>query len=152
MLYTQYDSPVGPLTLSSDGAALTGLSFGPASEPIATLPLFEDAFAWLDIYFDGRDPGPTPPLSPAGTVFQQRVWRALRAIPFGETVSYGAIARAVGCPSARAVGQAVHRNPIALMIPCHRVIGADGSLTGFAGGLDIKKRLLEWESKRSRLS
>ena len=151
MFSTQYDSPVGPLTLVSDGAALVGLSFGPCGEPLAALPLFEDAFAWLDVYFTGRDPGPTPPLRPAGTAFQQRVWAELRTVPFGAAMSYGALARAVGCGSARAVGQAVHNNPIALMIPCHRVVGADGSLTGFAGGLDVKRRLLVMEESRMRL-
>ena len=145
MFYTQYRSPVGLLTLVSDGTALTGLRFGPCSEPAARLPLFEDAVAWLDVYFSGRDPGPVPPLLPAGTAFQQRVWRELRAIPFGGTASYGAVARAVGCGSARAVGRAVHNNPVALMIPCHRVVGADGSLTGFAAGLDVKRRLLVLE-------
>ena len=151
MFHTLYDSPVGPLALSSDGAALTGLAFGSTREPMASLPLFQAAFAWLDAYFAGRDPGPTPPLSPTGTPFQQRVWRALRKIPFGETISYGALARAAGCGSAQAVGQAIHNNPIAILIPCHRVIGADGSLTGFAGGLDTKRRLLTLEESRMRL-
>ena len=151
MFYTQYESPVGPLTLRSDGTALTGLAFGSCAEPPSSLPLFDEAFAWLDAYFSGRDPGPTPPLHPAGTDFQRRVWRELLTIPFGETASYGAIARSVGCRSARAVGQAVHVNPIALMIPCHRIIGTDGSLTGFAGGLDIKRRLLALEESRMRL-
>ncbi len=145
MFYTQYDSPVGPLTLTSDGAALTGLAFGPCGEPTCDLPLFRAVFAWLDTFFSGRDPGSTPPLAPAGTAFQQRVWAELVKVPFGQTVSYGALARAAGCRSARAVGQAVHNNPIALLIPCHRVIGADGSLTGFAGGLDTKRRLLALE-------
>lgn len=151
MFYTQYDSPVGPLTLVSDGAALTGLRFGPSSEPITDLPLFRAAFAWLDVYFSGRDPGPTPPLAPAGTAFQRRVWQELRKVPFGGTVSYGELAKRAGCGSARAVGQAVHRNPIALLIPCHRVVGADGSLTGFAGGLDVKRRLLMLEESSMRL-
>jgi O-6-methylguanine DNA methyltransferase len=151
MFCTQYDSPVGPLTLSSDGAALTGLAFGPCGEPSASLPLFDDAFLWLDAYFSGRDPGPTPPLAPRGTGFQRRVWQELLTIPFGRTASYGKLAQAVDCRSARAVGQAVHNNPIALMIPCHRVIGADGSLTGFAGGLDVKRRLLALEESRMRL-
>ena len=151
MFYTQYDSPVGPLALASDGTSLTELSFGPSSEPITALPLFRAAFAWLDEYFLGRDPGPTPPLSPAGTAFQQRVWRELVRMPFGDTVSYGALAKAAGCGSPRAVGQAVHYNPIAILIPCHRVIGADGSLTGFAGGLDTKRRLLTLEESRMRL-
>ena len=151
MFHTQYDSPAGPLTLESDGTALTGLSFGPCEKPILPLPLFDDAFAWLDVYFEGRDPGPTPPLKPAGTAFQRRVWAELVKVPFGETVSYGALAGAAGCGSARAVGQAVHRNPIAILIPCHRVIGTDGSLTGFAGGLDVKRRLLTLEASRMRL-
>ena len=145
MFYARYDSPVGPLALTSDGTALTSLHFRSASEPETDLPLFRDAFAWLDVYFSGRDPGPTPPLSFTGTPFQRRVWEALRTVPFDTTVSYGALAKAAGCGSARAVGQAVHNNPIALMIPCHRVIGTDGSLTGFAGGLDIKRRLLAIE-------
>ena len=151
MFHTQYDSPVGPLTLVSDGAAVTGLRFGPSPEGQLSLPLLEDARGWLDVYFSGRDPGPTPPLAPAGTAFQQRVWRELRKIPFGETTSYGALARAVGCGSAQAVGQAVHNNPIAILIPCHRVVGADGSLTGFAGGLDRKRRLLMLEESAMRL-
>lgn len=151
MFYTQYDSPVGPLALASDGTSLRELRFGPPTEPAADLPLFRAAFAWLDEYFSSRDPGPTPPLSPAGTVFQQRVWRELVRVPFGETVSYGALAKAAGCGSPRAVGQAVHNNPIAILIPCHRVIGANGSLTGFAGGLDTKRRLLTLEESRMRL-
>ena len=151
MYYTRYDSPVGPLTLRSDGTALTGLGFEACEEAPSSLPLFDDACAWLDAYFSGRDPGPTPPLSPKGTAFQRRVWKELLTIPFGETASYGEIACSVGCRSARAVGQAVHNNPIALMIPCHRVIGADGSLTGFAGGLDTKRRLLALEESRMRL-
>lgn len=151
MFYTQYDSPVGPLALASDGTSLRELRFGPPTEPAADLPLFRAAFAWLDEYFSGRDPGPTPPLSPAGTAFQQRVWRELVQVPFGETVSYGALAKAAGCGSPRAVGQAVHNNPIAILIPCHRVIGANGSPTGFAGGLDTKRRLLTLEASRMRL-
>ena len=151
MFYTQYDSPVGPLALASDGTSLTELRFGPSPKQITDLPLFRAAFAWLDEYFLGRDPGPTPPLSPAGTAFQQRVWRELVRVPFGDTVSYGALAKAAGCGSPRAVGQAVHNNPIAILIPCHRVIGADGSLTGFAGGLDTKRRLLTLEESRMRL-
>ena len=151
MFYSRYDSPVGPLALASDGTSLRELRFGPSPEPSTDLPLFRAAFAWLDEYFSGWDPGPTPPLSPAGTAFQQRVWRELVRVPFGETVSYGALAKAAGCGSPRAVGQAVHNNPIAILIPCHRVIGANGSLTGFAGGLDVKRRLLTLEASRMRL-
>ena len=151
MFHTQYDSPLGPLALASDGTALTGLSFGPSRAAPAELPIFRETFSWLDVYFSGRDPGPTPPLAPAGTAFQKRVWAELEKIPFGRTASYGAVARAVGCGSPRAVGQAVHVNPVAVLIPCHRVVGADGSLTGFAGGLDVKRRLLTLEESRMRL-
>ena len=86
-----------------------------------------------------------PPVKPQGTPFQQRVWQELLKIPYGETTTYGAIAKHINCRSAQAVGQAIHRNPIAIIIPCHRVIGADGSLTGYASGLDIKQRLLSLE-------
>jgi len=151
MFFTQYDSPIGPLALTSDGTALTGLAFGPTSERREALPLFQAAFTWLDTYFSGRDPGPTPPLVAAGTAFRKKVLQELETIPFGKTASYGQIAAAVGCRSARAVGQAVHNNPIVLMLPCHRVLGADGSLTGFAGGLDVKRRLLTIEESRMRL-
>ena len=151
MFYAQYDSPIGPLALASDGTALTGLSFGPCQELQTPLPLFAEVGAWLDDYFSGRDPGPTPPLAPWGTAFQRKVWDELRKVPFGATVSYGTLAKAAGCGSPRAVGQAVHNNPIAILIPCHRVIGADGSLTGFAGGLDLKRRLLVLEESRMRL-
>ena len=151
MFHTQYDSPLGPLALASDGTALTGLSFGPSQAAPVGLPIFRETFSWLDVYFSGRDPGPTPPLDPAGTAFQKRVWAELEKIPFGSTASYGAVARAAGCGSPRAVGQAVHVNPVAILIPCHRVIGADGSLTGFAGGLDVKRRLLTLEESRMRL-
>ena len=151
MFHTQYNSPLGPLALASDGMALTGLSFGPSQAAPAELPIFRETFSWLDVYFSGRDPGPTPPLAPAGTAFQKRMWAELEKIPFGSTASYGAVARAAGCGSPRAVGQAVHVNPVAILIPCHRVIGADGSLTGFAGGLDVKRRLLTLEESRMRL-
>ena len=151
MFHTQYNSPLGPLALASDGTALTGLSFGPSQAAPAELPIFRETFSWLDVYFSGRDPGPTPPLAPAGTAFQKRVWAELEKIPFGSTASYGAVARTAGCGSPRAVGQAVHVNPVAVLIPCHRVVGADGSLTGFAGGLDVKRRLLTLEESRMRL-
>ena len=151
MFHASYDSPLGPLALASDGTALTGLSFGPSQAAPVELPIFRETFSWLDVYFSGRDPCPTPPLAPAGTAFQKRVWAELEKIPFGSTASYGAVARTAGCGSPRAVGQAVHVNPVAILIPCHRVIGADGSLTGFAGGLDVKRRLLTLEESRMRL-
>lgn len=163
MLYTShYASPLGGMTLVSDGTALVGLYFDgqkyaaeglDATRTQKNLPIFEEARRWLDVYFSGRKPDFTPPTAPAGTAFQQSVWEILRTIPYGQTVTYGAIARRIeqntGCRmSAQAVGGAVGRNPISILIPCHRVIGADGSLTGYAGGIDKKERLLRWEGAR----
>ena len=160
MLYTShYASPLGGMTLVSDGTALVGLYFDgqkyaaeglDATRTQKNLPVFEEARRWLDVYFSGRKPDFTPPTAPAGTAFQQSVWEILRTIPYGETTTYGAIARRIeqntGCRmSAQAVGGAVGRNPISILIPCHRVIGADGSLTGYAGGLDKKESLLRIE-------
>ena len=160
MLYTShYASPLGGMTLVSDGTALVGLYFDgqkyaaqglDATRTQKNLLIFEEARRWLDVYFSGRKPDFTPPTAPAGTAFQQSVWEILRTIPYGQTVTYGAIARRIeqntGCRmSAQAVGGAVGRNPISILIPCHRVIGADGSLTGYAGGLDKKAYLLRIE-------
>ena len=157
MDYTHpYASPLGSLTLASDGEALVGLWFAgqkhfgagldgeTAEKP---LPVFDQADRWLDVYFSGREPDFTPPLHLRGTAFQQSVWLRLLEIPYGHTVTYGAIAASLGLPSkaARAVGSAVGRNPLSLIIPCHRVVGADGSLTGYAGGIERKARLLEME-------
>ena len=155
MDYTSaYDSPLGEILLASDGEALTGLWFEGQRRFAATLapgheerilPVFEETAAWLDAYFSGAQPDFTPLLRPAGTAFQREVWALLRAIPYGQTVSYAELAARLGRSSARAVGGAVGRNPISLLIPCHRVIGADGSLTGYAGGLERKNRLLALE-------
>ena len=144
---THYPSPVGPLTIRSDGAAVTGLWMDLPGEIRDDLPVLIAARNWLDRYFRGECPDPGElPLSPAGTAFQKQVWNALLNVPYGETVSYGSIAREIGKPRAcQAVGQAVGRNRIAIIIPCHRIIGADGSLTGFAGGLEMKRRLLNHE-------
>ena len=145
-----HNSPVGPLTLVSDDGSLVGLHFEGWNPPVGALresdPVLA-ATAWqLDAYFAGRLRTFDLPLAPAGTPFQQRVWSALRGIPFGETRSYAQLAKAIGKPSAmRAVGAANGRNPIAIVVPCHRVIGADGSLTGFGGGIDRKKFLLSLE-------
>lgn len=146
-----YDSPLGPITLTSDGDALTGLRFGmPDEDCVSPISTFNSQFStftrWLDIYFSGRRPAFLPPLRPSGTAFQQRVWQTLMEIPYGETTTYGAIARRVGCRSAQAVGQAVGKNPIAIIVPCHRVVGSDGSLTGYAYGLERKAWLLQMES------
>ena len=106
----------------------------------------EAAFRWLDLYFAGQAPDLAPRLRPEGTAFQHRVWQELMKIPYGETATYGAIARRVGCRSAQAVGQAIGRNPIAIIIPCHRVVGAEGRLTGYAYGVERKRRLIEMEA------
>ena len=152
---TVYPSPLGPLTLASDGHALTGLWLqgqkyfgGDVSlwEEKADVPVFDAAFHWLDDYFAGEQPDPEElPLAPAGTDFRQAVWRELLQIPYGETLTYGELAARIGCASARAVGGAVGRNPISIIIPCHRVLGADGSLTGYAGGTECKRWLLAHE-------
>lgn len=158
MKYASYLSPPGPITLASDGEALTGLWFqGQKHYPDLTgwqeedLPVFAQARAWLDAYFRRQVPGPPPPLRPAGTAFQKEVWAILAAIPYGVTRTYadiaGELARRKGLSkmSARAVGGAVGKNPISLIIPCHRVVGKSGRLTGYAGGLDRKGALLELE-------
>ena len=158
MIYTaHYTSPLGGITLASDGIALTGLYFDgePGCPPCDAahkkdLPVFGEAVKWLDLYFAGNEPDFMPVLNPTGTVFQQAVWKILRTIPYGATTSYGTIARRIEQEtkkrmSAQAVGGAVGRNPISILIPCHRVIGADGSLTGYAGGLDKKEYLLRTE-------
>lgn len=143
--------------LSSEGEALTGLFFDgqryfgsmvdAQHEKRAVLPIFKEISRWLDIYFSGRKPDFMPTLELRGTPFQQRVWKELLTIPYGQTVTYGELACRLGCRSAQAVGGAVGRNPISIIVPCHRVVGADGSLTGYAGGLDRKRALLELEQK-----
>ena len=157
MAYTHfYASPLGGITLASDGEALIGLWFegqryfgaGLAGKQAEKpLPVFDQAERWLNLYFSGGKPDFTPPLRPHGTAFQEAVWRRLLEIPYGCTAAYGEIAASLGLPpgAARAVGSAVGRNPISLMIPCHRVVGVNGSLTGYAGGVERKKRLLELE-------
>ncbi|MBR2165193.1 MAG: methylated-DNA--[Paludibacteraceae bacterium] len=158
MLHTAtYSSPMGLIVLESDGKVLTGLRFVESSKnqqqaikPIPTdttdtLPIFAEVRQWLDEYFAGKRPCNIPRLNPPGTDFQRRVWQKLFTIFYGQTKTYGEIARMVGCKSARAVGQAIGRNPIALIIPCHRVIAAHGRLGGYAYGLNRKKQLLELE-------
>lgn len=139
-----YHSPLGPLTLTFDGEALSALRFG--SQASSTAPSSVSPVRWLDRYFSGHQPTGLPPLDLHGTDFQLRVWKALLEIPYGHTVSYGELARRLGCRSAQAVGQAVGKNPVAIIVPCHRVVGADGSLTGYAYGLDIKQKLLQLET------
>ena len=161
MYLTEYASPVGTLTLASDREALTGLwlegqKYFPADLSRADArrgdtPALAAARRWLDRYFAGERPAPSElELRPGGTAFQRMVWARLCRIPWGETVTYGAIAREIAGQagrnvSARAVGGAVGHNPISIIIPCHRVVGADGSLTGYAGGIRKKQWLLDWE-------
>lgn len=149
-------SPLGDLILRSDGETITALTppiwRGRPEETgeVAVLPIFRQTAEWLEKYFTGIDPGPIPPVAPTGTAYQLRVWEQLRRIPFGTAVTYGNIARmlnATGLPptSPRAVGGAVGRNPIAILLPCHRVLGAGSALTGFGGGMAAKRFLLELE-------
>ena len=148
------ETPVGPLTVVADEQAVRAIRFGagsdaPAAMPASSEPLpvvLRQVVQELEDYFAGRRRTFTVPVAPAGTPFQQRVWQALRQIPYGATCSYRAIAEAIGAPKAcRAVGMANHRNPIPIIIPCHRVVGADGRLTGYASGLEIKATLLRIE-------
>lgn len=147
------DSPLGELTLVSDGEALTGLYMTEQRHrpelPAATAgddPVLAEASRQLAEYFDGTRRDFDLPLRPAGTPFQRTVWAALREIPYGETAGYGELAARIGRPgAARAVGLANGRNPIAIVVPCHRVIGAAGSLTGYGGGLERKRYLLSLE-------
>jgi len=148
---TTTDSPVGPLVLTSDGTALTGVLFDAELDPTwSTEPcaVLDRAAAQLDEYFAGERTEFDLPLEPAGTPFQRSTWLALREIPYAETINYGQLALRVGNPKAsRAVGLANGRNPISIVVPCHRVIGADGSLTGYGGGLDRKRLLLDLERR-----
>ena len=156
----RYASPLGGILLAADEEGLTGLWFEgqkhfaqslDASHEERELPLLDDAKRWLDQYFSGRAPDFTPPLHLTGTAFQREVWDILRGIPYGSTTTYGAIAaqiaqkRGLAHMSAQAVGSAVGHNPVSIIVPCHRVLGTNGSLTGYAGGLERKRRLLELE-------
>ena len=139
-------SPIGPLTLECSDIAITALRFG-ASVETSDHYLLEDAATQLQEYFAGERREFDLPLSPVGTIFQKSVWSALLSIPFGQTVSYSEIACQINNPKAcRAVGMANNRNPLPIFIPCHRVVGKKGQLTGYAGGLAIKEYLLKQES------
>jgi methylated-DNA-[protein]-cysteine S-methyltransferase len=159
--YTLFDTPVGTLLLMSDGASLTGLhtendrhrpAIGPDWIRDDDASPFAQAREQLRAYFDGGLAEFDLPLAPSGTAFQLTVWQALRGIPYGETISYAELARRIGRPQAsRAVGHSNARNPISIIVPCHRVIGADKSLTGYAGGLERKRMLLEHEARTRSL-
>lgn len=150
----RYASPLGEITMASDGVALTGVWFAGqkhfpelSGAEEAELPVFAQTRQWLDSYFAGTAPETLPAMNLQGTAFQRAVWAQLLQIPYGQTVTYGTLAARVGMTSARAVGGAVGRNPISLLVPCHRVVGAGGKLTGYDGGLDRKEYLLKLESK-----
>ena len=154
----KYVSPVGPLWIAASHQAVTGLwiegqkYFGATLEENVeegSLSIFDDVRTWLDGYFAGERPDSLPPLAPQGSPFRQAVWKLLLAIPYGETTTYGALAEKLRgdgiSAAAQAVGGAVGHNPISILIPCHRVVGAGGSLTGYAGGVTVKRKLLELE-------
>ena len=161
MVYTcKYESTLGEILLAADEAGLTGLWFEGQKHFANTLPdehipqetgILTEAKKWMDVYFSGKEPKFTPPLHPNGSSFRQAVWQILLQIPYGQTVSYGEIARKMAementsRMSAQAVGGAVGHNEISIIIPCHRVVGTNGSLTGYAGGIDKKIALLELE-------
>ena len=160
-VFTQhYDSPMGRILLAADEIGLRGLWFDGQKYFARDLPekrieqethAIAEVRRWLDVYFTGKEPGFLPPLHPIGSAFRQAVWTVLLQIPYGQTTTYGALARELAARrglsrmSAQAVGGAVGHNPISIIVPCHRVVGANGSLTGYAGGLDRKIRLLEIE-------
>ena len=157
----RYISPIGNITMASDGEALTGLWFDGQKHFGSTLnepyqnteddPIIALTKQWLERYFSGIIPDFTPPLELCGSEFQLRVWHQLLTIPYGETRSYGQIARRISpTMSAQAVGNAVGRNPISIIIPCHRVISSEGTMTGYAGGLERKIELLKIERQRKK--
>ena len=155
-----YRSPLGGILLAADEIGLTGLWFDgekyfadnlPARHTVEETPILAETKRWLDIYFTGREPGFLPPLHPIGSAFRRSVWEILLRIPYGQTTTYGEIARQLAAErglirmSAQAVGGAVGHNEISILIPCHRVVGMSGSLTGYAGGISKKVKLLELE-------
>ena len=155
-----YRSPLGGILLAADEVRLTGLWFDgekyfadnlPARHTVGETPTLAETKRWLDIYFTGREPGFLPPLHPIGSAFRQSVWELLLRIPYGQTTTYGEIAQELAAKrglariSAQAVGGAVGHNEISILIPCHRVVGMSGSLTGYASGISKKAKLLELE-------
>ncbi|HJH60338.1 MAG TPA: methylated-DNA--[protein]-cysteine S-methyltransferase [Bacteroidetes bacterium] len=151
-------TPIGDIVMASDGIALVGLWFVgqkyfgstiAGKSERRNLPVFDDTMLWLDIYFSGNNPDFTPKIRTTGTVFQENVWNIIKNIPYSSTMTYGDISKSLGFVSslsARAVGNAVGRNPISLIIPCHRVLGTNNKITGYAGGEDKKRYLLQIES------
>ena len=159
MIVDTFDSPLGKMLLCSDGENLTAVTFAgqkyqelhiPKDAVTGNCPALEKTKLWLSAYFRGEVSHVLPPIKPKGTAFQLRVWERLLEIPYGKTATYGQIANDLGCKSAQAVGGAVGRNPISILIPCHRVVGANGQLTGYAGGIEKKAALLQTEQKSPR--
>ena len=157
MNLTRYESPLGSLLLAADQTGLTGLwfvgqkyfpSFSDGDFFENETPVLTEAKHWLSLYFSGKEPDFLPSLHPQGSSFRQAVWNVLLTIPRGQTMTYGEIARRLNVRSAQAVGGAVGHNPMSILIPCHRVVGSDGSLTGYAGGLARKEWLLHLEGAR----
>lgn len=157
MNLTRYESPLGSLLLAADQTGLTGLwfvgqkyfpSFSDGDFFENETPVLTEAKHWLSLYFSGKEPDFLPSLHPQGSSFRQAVWNVLLTIPRGQTMTYGEIARRLNVRSAQAVGGAVGHNPISILIPCHRVVGSDGSLTGYAGGLARKEWLLHLKGAR----
>jgi methylated-DNA-[protein]-cysteine S-methyltransferase len=147
-LSTMFHSPVGPLVLEGDDTRLTRLGFDGPTSPQGDAESVASAAIQLEQYFSGDRTEFELDIELDGTPFERRVWEEVRAIPYGETATYAEIARRVGRPGAsRAVGRANGRNPIAVIVPCHRVIGSDGSLTGYAGGIELKRTLLDLERR-----
>lgn len=143
-----YRSPLGTMRIAEQNGALVSAAFvDDLPETAPSDPILSEAKNWLDRYFEGRDPGPTPVLAPSGTAFQKAVWEAIAHVPYGETTTYGSLAVSMGLTPrhARAVGGALHRNPLQIFIPCHRALGKSGRLTGFAGGIGRKEALLQSE-------
>ena len=153
-MYRRFESPIGKIFIAGDGESLTGLwfenqNFFPKNlGDEIDLEVFDQTIDWLEIYFSGKNPEFTPRIKIEGTDFQKKVWKYLHQIPSGKVETYGNIAKNLKT-SARAIGNAVAKNPISIIVPCHRVIGANGKLTGYAGGIDRKNFLLELESRSS---
>lgn len=160
VFWHKYQSPLGEITMASDGAVIIGLWFAGQKhfgakfgEPakFVNLPIFEETTRWLDKYFRGENPGKIPPIKFSGTPFQMEVWRILQTVSYANLITYREIAeqiaerRGIAKMSARAVGSAVGRNPISILVPCHRVVGSGGKLTGYAGGIERKIELLRLE-------
>ena len=146
------ETPIGPILLQADATGVCALRLNSPGDRWDASPLLDRAQAELEEYFAGRRRAFSVPLSMHGTAFQMQVWRALMEIPYGKTATYGALARRIGRERAcRAVGMANHVNPLPILVPCHRVVGANGQLTGYAGGLEMKKFLLELEERYAEI-